>query len=129
MDSLPLPFVSCLYRPNAPTRSANAAVGELIAVGSTSPGFCGASNSAFTRSQPATAIVAVTPTATIHHVPLVSVFTEGCLRSSSILEVEPEGDVRRRWARVEVVRHFIAAHAEVLLGIHTGETGPCVDVP
>src|SRR5690349_18888254 len=68
MDSLPLPLVSCLYRPSAPTRNASAAVGELIAVGSTSPGFCGASNSALTRSQPAMAIAAPIPTAAANRV-------------------------------------------------------------
>src|SRR5215216_3175690 len=112
----------------APMRRASAAVGDATAVGSTSPGFCGASSSALTRSHPTMPITVAPASNTMSRARFVFFNMSYRPRLGLVLQVETEVDVGRWRARVEVVRDLVRVHAVVLLRIDTGKARPCVDV-
>src|SRR4249919_1861456 len=113
----------------APARNAIAAVGDETAEGSTSPGFCGASSSVLTRSHPTTARMAVADAAIVSQARFIFFILFYRPWLGLVLQVESEGDVRRRRARIEIVRDLICVHAVVLFRIDAGEADPRMDVP
>src|SRR5262245_50065525 len=123
------PDCTCLYRPRAPTRSANAAVGEPTADGSTNPGFCGSSSSCLTRSQPAATAVVARHANTANRARFLFIDMSIVLGWGSVLQIESERDVGRRRTGVEVLSDFVPVHAIVLLGIDAREARPGVEVP
>src|SRR5436305_5239880 len=113
----------------ARTRNASAAVGDETADGSTSPGFCGASSSVFTRSHPATASTAVADARIVSRARFIFFILSYRPRLGLVLQVESERDVSRRRAGIEVLRHFGRRHTVVLFWVNTREARPRVDVP
>src|SRR5262245_5834921 len=123
------PDCTCLYRPRAPTRSANAAVRQPTAAGSTNPGFCGSSSSCLTRSQPAATAVAAIHATTANRARFLFIDMSIVLGWGSVLQIESERDVGRRRTGVEVLSDFVPVHAVILLGIDAREARPGMEIP
>src|SRR3954454_18925034 len=129
---MPSPVCTCLYRPSAPTRNASEAIDEPTAPGSTSPGVCGSRSWFFTCSHPARAKAASAPAISANRARFICLFITDRPRFGLVLQVETEGEIRRRRAAVEVVADFgqravawcRAAYAVVLFRIHAGVAGP-----